>query len=182
MAGYSAFETIREGREINKTNVQGKNMLQFPGDHSLKISFNRWGNIRVDGMPLEAVLGGKKTGYRGPFRLDRGDNFIRIRMEFPDKEGIIEFLHPASYFAVFFIEDEKSGAVYRTETWRLSAEANPSSGGKGAIVISRTDRPNAGRFGGAAVSLYGCPTAEETEGMVPGCMLTEFEGYDDVEF
>ena len=25
--------------------------------------------------------------------------------------------------------------------------------------------------------LYGCPTAKEVPGIVPDCMLTEFEGY-----
>ncbi len=82
------------------------------------------------------------------------------------------------------IEDQTAGIVYRTVTLFFTVRTDRPNG----IVFSSSTagtgvpgRPRPGRPGGGNARFYGCPMAEEVDGLVPDSMLTEFKGFSDIE-
>ena len=75
----------------------------------------------------------------------------------------------------FIIRDETAGKAYRFDCGRVD-RLRISLNSQGKIVLSRKhielDRGEC---------LYGCPTADEVAGIVPACMLNQFEGFDIVD-
>ena len=82
------------------------------------------------------------------------------------------------------IEDQTAGIVYRTVTRAFIVRTEHPEGitfTSGTADTGVFGRPRPGRPGGGNARFYGCPMAEEVDGLVPDSMLTEFKGFSDIE-
>ncbi len=177
MADYAGFELIKRGKmRPEGVEARGKSLF-FPADHTLGVSADH-ANVRICGKWTDRLFEESDKVTEGPFTIELIGRTYFYTVSDPEQPGEAEYLNPPSYPALLKITDLTDKSVFTVRTFHLTLRV--SDGNKIEVTrLDRSDLPGGPR--GARIAYYGCPTADETEGVVSESMLTEFEGFSDVE-
>lgn len=122
---------------------------------------------------------------KGPFSLCLKNGQTCIDVVTPSVLSSIQFLNPPSYEVDYTVTNKTTGMTYTMLSWGIKIETIPGR----MVRITPKTRRSVSSWGDGGNSeydrpmevLYGCPSADDVEGLVSESMLTEFEGFIDVE-